>query len=62
MTNKSYHNPHSDHERQLAQTVAREAIEILYGPKQRSNRRAGCLIVTIVATLVAAVVIAGWLL
>jgi hypothetical protein len=62
MSNKSYHNSHARHERELAQTVAREAIEILYGPKQRSNRRAGCLIVTIVAVLVITVIIAGWLL
>lgn len=62
MANKSYHNPHSDHERELADTYTREAVEILYGPNQESNRRGGCLIVATVAAIGLAVIVVGWLL
>lgn len=62
MANQSYHNPHSIHERELAQTVAREAVEILYGPNQQPNRRGGCLIVTAVAVIGLAIIVVGWLL
>lgn len=62
MTNQSYQNPHAQHERELAQTIARESIEILYGPQQQPDRRGGCLIIAITAVLVVAAIIVGWLL
>ena len=39
MAEQSYHKQHAANERQLAQTVAREAVEILYGPAERPNRQ-----------------------
>lgn len=63
MTNQSYQNPHAQHERELAQTIARESIEILYGPKEEPNQRGGCLIIAVTAVLVVvAAIIVGWLL
>lgn len=63
MANKSYHNPHSVHERELADTYYRETVEILFGPEEEPNRRGGCLVVTAVAVIgLAAVIVVGWLL
>jgi hypothetical protein len=62
MSNKSYHNPHAENERQLANTYARETVEILFGSAEQPNRRGGCLIVLAVAigVLVACCLIIAW--
>lgn len=57
MSKQSYQNPHARHEGELADTVAREVLEILYGPAEEPNRRGGCLIVAFVAALVAAIIV-----
>jgi len=62
MANESYHNRHAENERKLAQTVAREAVRILYGPAERPDRRGGCFVVAAVAVVVLAAAAAGWLL
>lgn len=64
MANQSYHNPHSKHERELADTVARETVEILYGPEYQPRRR-GCalaILATAVAVASLAIVLGWWLL
>ena len=48
-TDPSYHNQRAQHERDLAETVAKEAIEIIFGGNEEPNRRGGCFITISVA-------------
>lgn len=62
MIDESYHNPHARHERELADTYARETVEILFGPEEEPNRRGGCLILVTFGLIGLAVIGLWWLL
>lgn len=47
-------NNHAKNERELADTYARESVEILFGGNEKPNRAGGCLIILLFAAVILA--------
>jgi hypothetical protein len=50
-------NSHAKNERKLADTYARESVEIIFGGNEEPNRAGGCLIILLFAAVVLAALI-----